>query len=105
MTVNVQYVGFKSKAIAREYRSLLRESSIAPHEIVFTILNEVFRSHGLRYQDAPDLCSLKLHREMTNSVDDPLKTHYRIIGTEPDDYRDSHSPKAVKALAAHPKPL
>src|SRR5258708_37446497 len=62
------------------------------------ILNEAFRSHGLRYQDAPDLCSLKLHREMANSVDDPLKTHYRISGTELDNYRDSHSPKAAKAL-------
>jgi hypothetical protein len=61
-------------------------------------LNEAFRSHGLRYQDAPDLCSLKLHREMANSVDDPLKTHYRISGTELDDYRDSHSSKAAKAL-------
>jgi hypothetical protein len=105
MTVSMQYVGFKSRAIVREYRFLLRESSIAPHEIIFTILNEAFRSHGLRYQDAPDLCSLKLHREIANSVDDPLKTHYRISGTELDDYRDSHSPKAVKALAAHPKPL
>jgi hypothetical protein len=98
MTANIQYVGFKSKAIVREYSFLLRESSIEPHEITFTILNKAFRSHGLRYQDAPDLCSLKLHREMANSVDDPLKTHYRISGTELDDYRDSHSPKAAKAL-------
>ena len=60
--------------------------------ITFMILNEAFRSHGLRYQDAPDLCSLKLHREMANFVDDPLKTHYRIGGTELDDYRDSHLP-------------
>jgi hypothetical protein len=93
MTFNIQYVGFKSKAVVREYSFLLRESSVEPHEITFTILNEAFRSHGLRYQDAPDLCSLKLHREMANSVDDPLKSHYRITGTELDDYRDSHSPK------------
>ena len=98
MTVNIQYVGFQPKAIVREYRFLLRESSIAPHEIKFTILNEAFRSHGLPYQDSPDLCSLKLHRELAKSVDDPLKTRYRISGTELDDYRDSHSPKAVKAL-------
>ena len=98
MTANIQYVGFKSKAIVREYSFLLRESSIEPHEITFTILNEEFRSHGLRYQDAPDHCSLKLYREMANSVDDPLKSHYRISGTELDDYRDSHSPKAAKAL-------
>jgi uncharacterized protein YlxP (DUF503 family) len=98
MTVNIQYVGFKSKAIVREYSFLLRESSIKPREITFTILNEAFRSHGLPYQDAPDLCSLKLHRELAKSVDDPLKTRYRISGTELDDYRDSHSPKAAKAL-------
>ena len=98
MTANIQYRGFKSKAIVREYSFLLRESSIEPREIIFTILNEAFRSHGLRYQDAPDLCSLKLHREMANSVDDPLKTHYRISGTELDNYRDSHSPKTAKAL-------
>jgi hypothetical protein len=89
MTANIQYVGFKSKAIVREYSFLLRESSMEPQEITFAILNEAFRSHGLRYQDAPDLCSLKLHREMANSVDDPLKTNYRISGTELDDYRDS----------------
>jgi hypothetical protein len=53
MTVSIQYVGFKSKAIIREYRFLLRESSIALQEIIFTILNEAFRSHGLRSQDAP----------------------------------------------------
>jgi hypothetical protein len=71
MTVNIQYVGFNSKAIVREYRFLLRESSIGPHEIRFAILNEAFRPHGLRNQDAPDLSSLKLHREMANSVDEP----------------------------------
>jgi len=98
VTVNVQYVGFKSKTIVREYSFLLRESSIEPREIIFTILNEAFCSHGLRYQDAPDLCSLKLHRELANSVNDPMKTHYRISGTELDNYRDSHSPKAAKAL-------
>ncbi len=37
MTVNIQYVGFKSKAIVREYSFLLRESSIEPREITFTI--------------------------------------------------------------------
>jgi hypothetical protein len=91
-------VGFKSKAIVREYSFLLRESSIEPQEITFTILHEAFRSHSLRYQDAPDLCSLKLHREMANSVNSPLKTHYRINGAELDDYRYSHFPKAATAL-------
>ena len=79
MTVNLQYVGFKSKAIVREYSFLLRESSLGPYEITFAILNEAFCSHGLRNQDAPALCSLKLHRKMANSVDDPLKTHCGLV--------------------------
>jgi hypothetical protein len=98
MSVNIQYVGFKSTATVREYSFLLREASMQPNEITFTILNEAFRSHGLRYQDAPDLCSLKLSREMANSIDDPLKAHYQISETELDDYRDSHYPKSAKAL-------
>jgi len=82
-----------SRGRSSRIQFLLRESSIEPQEITFTILNEAFRSHGLGYQDAPDLCSLKLHREMANSMDRPLKTHYRISGTELDDYRYSHFPK------------
>ncbi len=97
MSVNIQYVGFKSTAIVREYSFLLREASMEPNEITFTILHEAFCSHGLHYQDAPDLCSLKLNREMANSIDDPLKTNYRISETELDDYRASHYPKAAKA--------
>ena len=98
MSVNAQYMGFESKAIVREYTFLLRESPIQQQEITFTILHEEFRSHSLRYQDAPDLCSLKLHREMANSVDNPMRTHYRISGAELDDYRNSHSSKAANAL-------
>jgi hypothetical protein len=40
MTINMQYVGLKSKAIVREYSFLLWESSIESHEITSTILSE-----------------------------------------------------------------
>ena len=98
MNINVQYVGFKSQVIAREYTFLVREVLAEPLEITFTILNEAFTSRRLSFQNAPDICSLKLHREMAGSVNNPLKTHYRISETELDDYRDSHSSKATKAL-------
>ena len=98
MSVNAQYVGFKAKAIVREYSFLVRESSIEPHEITFTILNEAFTSRRLSFQNAPDICSRKLHRELADSACNPLKTHYRISETELDDYDESHSSKAVKGL-------
>ena len=98
MSVNAQYVGFKAKAIVREYSFLVRESSIEPHEITFTILNEASTSRRLSFQNAPDICSLKLHRELADSANNPLKTHYRISETELDDYDQSHSSKAAKGL-------
>lgn len=98
MSANAQYVGFKAKATVREYSFLVRESSIEPREITFTILNEAFTSRRLSFQNAPDICSLKLHRELADSANNSLKTHYRISETELDDYRESHSSKAAKGL-------
>jgi hypothetical protein len=98
MSVNVQYVGFKSKAMVREYSFLVQESSVEPQEITFTILHEAFSSRRLSFQNAPDICSLKLHRELSDSANNPLKTHYRISETELDAYRDSHTSRAAQGL-------
>ena len=98
MSVNVQYVGFTAKAMVREYSFLVRETAIDSHEITLTILNEAFTSHRLSLQNGPDICSLKLHRELADSSNSPLKTHYRISETEVDAYRDSHTSGTPKAL-------
>ena len=98
MSVNVQYVGFTAKAMVREYSFMVQESSVNSQEITFTILNETFTSHRLSLQNGPDICSLKLHRELADSSNGPLKTHYRISETELDAHRDSHASGAAKAL-------
>src|SRR2546430_12855789 len=77
MSVNVQYVGFTAKAMVREYSFVVRESPINSQEITFTILNEAFASRRLSFQNGPDICSLKLHRELADSATNPLKTRYR----------------------------
>jgi hypothetical protein len=96
VSVNVQYVGFKAKATVREYGFLVRESSIEPYEITFAILNEAFTSRRLSFQNAPDICSLKLHRELSDSANNPLKTHYSISETELTNYHESHSSKPAR---------
>jgi hypothetical protein len=98
MSVNVQYVGFTAKAMVREYSFLVRESSIDSHEVTFTILNEAFTSHRLSLQNGPDICSLRLHRELADSSNGPLNTHYRISETELDAYRESHTSGTPKGL-------
>jgi hypothetical protein len=89
-SVIVQYAGFTSKSLVREYCFLVRDVSSEPREFTFTILNEAFRSHRVRYQDAPEICSIKLHRELAEQLDHPLETHYRISDIELNNYRESH---------------
>ena len=102
MSINAAYVGFSSKLLAREYSFVVREELAEALEIKFTIPNKAFISRRLSFQNAPDLCSLKLHREMADSVNNPLKTHYRISESELDDYHNSHPPRGIKG-AVHGK--
>jgi hypothetical protein len=97
-TVIVQYVGFESKLHFREYSFLVREHSSEPREFTVTVANEEFDSHRLRYQDAPDICSLKLRRELAVYANHPPESNYPVSGAELDDYRDSHAPKVVRSL-------
>jgi hypothetical protein len=92
-SVIVQYAGFTSKPLVREYCFLVRDVSSEPREFTFTILNEAFRSHRVRYQDAPEICSIKLYRELAERLNHPLQTHYRVSDIELNNYRDSHPSK------------
>jgi hypothetical protein len=67
----VQYVGFESKALVREYNFLVRQASSGTREFALTIVNEAFSSRRVRYQDGPDICSLKLHRELVTFANQP----------------------------------
>jgi hypothetical protein len=98
MSISTQYVGFMSKLSTREYSFLVRKEPTETIEITFAIPNRVFNSRRLSFQNAPDLCSLKLHREIAGSVINPMKTHYRISDSELDDYHNSHLPKSAKGF-------
>lgn len=97
-SISVQYVGFESKALVREYNFLVRQASSGTREFALTIVNEAFSSRRVRYQDGPDICSLKLHRELATFANDPPQTHYRISEVELDAYRDSHTPKSANGF-------
>src|SRR5207245_10030308 len=94
-TVIVQFVGFGVKALVREYNFHVRQASSEIREFTLTIVNEAFNSRRVRYQDAPEICSLKLHRELAAFANHPPQTHYRISEIELDEHRGSHAPKAA----------
>ena len=91
--VDVQYVGFKAKLLVREYSFIVRRASNETSEFTLSIGNEAFGSRRVRFQDAPDICSLRLHRELAAFGNHPPQAHYRISETDLDDYRSTHAPR------------
>lgn len=92
----VQFGGFKTKGLVREYLFTVREQASEPREFTLSIANEAFDAHRLRYQDAPDLCSLKLRRELATTANRPSKTHFSITDADLEDYRGAHAPRTAR---------
>lgn len=93
-TVFLRYLGFESKGAVREYAFTLRETDGASSEYFVTIANDAFVEHRVRYQDAPDICSLRLHREFATRTDHPPATRFSVTDAELADYKDAHAPKS-----------
>jgi len=89
----VQYIGFKVKSMVREYSFTVRASEDEQRTFTLVITNEAFCSRRARYQDAPDICSQKLHRELATHENHPPQTHFRISDAELEDYRSAHAPR------------
>lgn len=89
----VQYVGFESKGQFREYTFMIRENEVEPREYTLTIPNQAFVAHQVSYQDAPNVCSLKLQRELATYANHPPKSHIPITDAELADYRTAHTHK------------
>ncbi len=93
----VQYVGFKSKPLTREYTFNVREG-VEQREFTLSIENEAFSNRRVRFQDAPGICSLRLHAELAGETAPAADMHYCITGEELDDFREKHTPKATRNL-------
>jgi hypothetical protein len=91
--VVLQYLGFETKGAIREYTFALRGTGGASSEYFVTIANEAFVAHRVRYQDAPEICSLRLHREFATQTDPPSSTRFCVTDAELADYQDAHAPK------------
>ena len=99
----MQYMGFESKSRGREYRFEVRCAAEDLREFTLTIADEAFNSRRVRYQDAPDVCSLKLKRELITNADCPSRTNFSITDAELDDYRMAHTSKSKAPWAPKPK--
>lgn len=96
----IQYIGFAPKSLVREYTFGVKFGDSEFEEYTLTIANEAFSTHRARYQDAPDICSVRLRRELADNPALPSKIHYRISDVELEDYRSRHSSRSSRILGS-----
>ena len=97
----VRYVGFEAKLLVREYSFIVQRPSNEVSKFTLTIGHEAFGPRGLRFQEAPDICALRLRREFAAFGDYPPETHFDISATDLADYRSTHGAKG-SGLANRP---
>lgn len=98
---HVEYVGFAARGAAREYTLRVRQAAGDCHDFTLAIPNEAFLSRRVRYQDAPEICFLKLQRELAALAGGLPERHLSITDADLDEYRVAHTPKPPQR---RPKP-
>jgi hypothetical protein len=101
MRLSCSTVGFETKGTVREYAFAIRGSGGESSDYFVTIANVAFVEHLVRYQDAPDICSLRLRREFASQTNHPPSTRFPVTDAELADYKDAHTPKAKPNAHAH----
>jgi hypothetical protein len=98
--VNVQYAGFEAKPRARQYKFLVQQES-GTREFTLSISNEAFNTRIISFQDAPDFCSAKLHRELATFANDPPESQYKISDAELEEYQRARAPRPTSRFHRH----
>jgi hypothetical protein len=92
----LEYIDFTVNEAAREYRLRAKQPGGEFHTFTLSISNEAFLSHRVRYQDAPDICFLKLQRELIACGDTLPAPRHHVSDAELEEYRVAHTPKPNK---------
>jgi hypothetical protein len=89
-----EYVGFTVDETSRIYTMRVRKPGGILHEFQIAIANQAFLTNRVRYQDAAEICFLKLERELSQCAEDTLPApRMQVTDAELDEYRVSHTKK------------
>jgi hypothetical protein len=89
----VEYVGFNAEIGGRSYRLRVSQASGEFLEYSLLIAHDAFVSHRVRYQDAPEICYLKLQRDLAAGGEPPVPFEQTVTDAELDAYRMAHAAK------------
>jgi hypothetical protein len=99
---HVEYVGFTSDEVDRRYVLRVKQLSGEAREFTLVIPNQAFLAHLVRYQDAPEICFLKLQRELAAHADGMPESRLYVTDADLEDYRTSHAPRPPQRRARPP---
>ena len=89
----IEYVDFTATEAVREYRLRVRQGADV-HHVTVAIPNEAFLSGRVRYQDAPDICFLKIQQELAAGEEGALPAPaLEMTDQELEEYKVAHTPK------------
>jgi hypothetical protein len=102
-STQVEYVGFSAEGPSRVYRLRVRQPGGESSDFTLTIPNEAFRAGRVRYQDAPEICFLRLQRELLASNGALPDLNLRVTDADLELYRAAHAPKPPRRRPTPPK--
>jgi len=101
----VEYVGFRSGETTRDYRLVIRQAGGQCDEFTLAIRHEAFLSHRVRYQDAAEICFLKLRRAMDEWISapesNPPAARQELTDADLLEYREAHTVKPKHKKTVH----
>ncbi len=90
---HVEYVGFRANETTRVYTLRVKQAAGGTDDFTLSIANEAFTARRVRYQDAPDICFLKLQKELAALGGGLPATHLSVTDADLEEYRVAHAPK------------
>jgi hypothetical protein len=98
---SVEYVGFRTGPVRREY-TLRSHVGQEIREYTIGIAHGAFTSGRVRFQDGPEICYLKLLRELEANGDAPDAHDFTLSDAELADYVTAHTPAPRRSVAPPP---
>ena len=99
---SIRYVGFESTLDGRDYTLLVRLGELSA-QVKVRIPHAAFSGHQARYQDAPDICFLKVQSELALHDNQPPIETLVVTDLELAAYRTAHE-KVPGGRRAKPAP-
>ena len=99
----VRFLGYTLTRDVREYNFAVREAAGPTREFSLSIANDAFNARRARFQDAAEICSIRLQQELV-STPEMGPCAFRVTDADLEAYRVAHSPKKHTGFPAR-KPV